>query len=95
MWVRGLKRVIAGSVGVVASVPDAIAGKPAGTAGATRAETAHTTLWQPGFFDHLLRNTESYGQKWEYVRENPVRAGLVARAEDWPYHGEIVVLNRV
>jgi putative transposase len=36
---------------------------------------------QPGFFDHLLRSEESYAQKWEYVRENPVRAGLVERAE--------------
>ena len=32
---------------------------------------------QEGFFDHLLRSYESYAQKWEYVRENPVRAGLV------------------
>jgi putative transposase len=32
--------------------------------------------WQEGFFDHLLRNSESYSQKWEYVRMNPVRAGL-------------------
>lgn len=36
-------------------------------------------LWQPGFFDHVLRNDESYGQKWEYVWEIPVRAGLVSR----------------
>jgi hypothetical protein len=26
----------------------------------------------------LIRNTESYAQKWDYVRENPVRAGLVS-----------------
>ena len=45
--------------------------------------------WQKGFFDHLLRSGESYSQKWEYVRENPVRAGLVAIPEDWPYAGEI------
>jgi len=51
-------------------------------------------LWQPGFFDHLLRNDESYAQKWEYVRENPVRAGLVQLAEDWPYQGEIVCIDR-
>jgi len=50
--------------------------------------------WQPGFFDHLLRNDESYAQKWEYVRENPVRAGLVESAEDWPYQGEIVYIDR-
>jgi len=36
----------------------------------------------PGFFDHILRNDESYSEKWEYVRENPVRAGLVQRAQD-------------
>jgi REP-associated tyrosine transposase len=45
--------------------------------------------WQDGFFDHVLRSSESYEQKWLYVRENPVRAGLVARAEHWPYQGEI------
>jgi REP-associated tyrosine transposase len=41
--------------------------------------------WQKTFFDHLLRSSESYSEKWNYVRENPVRAGLVASAEDWPY----------
>ena len=51
--------------------------------------------WQEGFFDHLLRSSESYGQKWNYVRENPVRAGLVAKPEDWPYAGEIVRIDRV
>ena len=44
--------------------------------------------WQKGFFDHVLRSEESYAEKWEYVRSNPVRAGLVKRAEDWPYWGE-------
>ena len=34
-------------------------------------------LWQPGFFDHVLRSDESYAEKWQYVLENPVRAGLV------------------
>ena len=52
-------------------------------------------IWQRGFFDHVLRSEESYGQKWNYVRENPVRAGFVTRAEDWPYSGEIVVIDRV
>ena len=51
-------------------------------------------IWQRGFFDHLLRSDESYGQKWNYVRENPVRAGLVGKAEDWPYAGEIIIINR-
>ena len=34
-----------------------------------------TQIWQEGFFDHVLRSNESYAQKWEYVHENPVRAG--------------------
>ncbi len=45
--------------------------------------------WQEGFFDHLLRSGESYGEKWDYVRQNPVRAGLVLHADDWPFQGEI------
>lgn len=51
-------------------------------------------VWQEGFFDHLLRTNESYSQKWNYVRENPVRAGLVKSAADWPYQGEIVYIDR-
>ena len=49
--------------------------------------------WQPGFFDHVIRSAESYEQKWLYVRDNPVRAGLVRSAEDWPYAGEICKLE--
>ncbi len=45
--------------------------------------------WQEGFFDHVLRSDESYAQKWEYVRQNPVRAGLVTTPEEWPYQGEM------
>jgi putative transposase len=47
-------------------------------------------FWQRGFFDHVLRSSESYSEKWNYVFENPVRAGLAQSLEDWPYSGEIV-----
>jgi putative transposase len=46
-------------------------------------------LWQPEFFDHLVRSKESFREKWEYVRNNPVRAGLVDEAGKWPYAGWI------
>lgn len=49
--------------------------------------------WQEGFFDHLLRSGESYSQKWDYVRMNPVRAGLCREAEHWPHQGEIVSIR--
>ncbi len=51
--------------------------------------------WQSGFFDHLIRSTESYSEKWEYVRQNPVRAGLVSEAETWPFSGEIARIELV
>ena len=51
-------------------------------------------LWQPGFFDHVVRSDESCAEKWNYVRDNPIRVGLVATADDWPHHGEIVVIDR-
>lgn len=50
-------------------------------------------IWQRGFFDHVIRNSESYSQKWDYVRQNPVRAGLVPAADRWPYQGEIVLIE--
>jgi putative transposase len=55
---------------------------------------AKVQIWEEGFFDHVLRSDESYSQKWNYVRENPVRAGLVKSATDWPYQGEIVYIDR-
>jgi REP element-mobilizing transposase RayT len=51
-------------------------------------------LWQPGFFDHILRSDESYSEKWQYVRENPVRAGLVQHSDEWRYQGEVVLIDR-
>ena len=49
--------------------------------------------WQKGFFDHILRGGESYSQKWHYVRENPVRAGLVTDWREWPFLGEVFDLE--
>ena len=51
-------------------------------------------IWQAGFFDHILRSDESYSEKWNYIFENPVRAGLVSHPEEWPYQGEVVVIDR-
>ena len=58
-----------------------------------RKERLQIQVWQPGFFDHLLRSSESYAGKWAYVGQNPVRAGLVSKAADWPYQGEVTPLT--
>ena len=44
-------------------------------------------LWQPSYFDHVLRDEEATLTFVRYIVDNPVRAGLVSRAEDYPYLG--------
>jgi len=61
---------------------------------AGRRSRARGQIWQEGFFDHVLRNDESYQQEWIYVRDNPVRAGLAESSDDWPYQGEIIYIDR-
>ncbi len=40
--------------------------------------------WQRNFFDHRLRHDESEAEKFEYIRRNPVRAGLIRAEDEWP-----------
>ena len=41
--------------------------------------------WQQDFFEHRWRREESRRAKAEYILADPVRAGLVARPEEWPF----------
>ena len=59
----------------------------------TRAHKVPEHCWQPEFWDTRLRSGESYEDKWEYVRNNPVRHGLVGAAGDWPFQGELNALE--
>ena len=45
--------------------------------------------FQPRGWHHRLRQDEDYSTKWLYVQENPVRKGLVAQIDDWPFKGTI------
>jgi REP element-mobilizing transposase RayT len=40
-------------------------------------------VWEEESFDHVLRSDESLQEKCEYIRQNPVKAGLVARPQDY------------
>src|SRR5438105_2118712 len=46
-----------------------------------------STLWQEGYFDRALRDEEATLDVVSYIVLNPVRAGLCARAADYPYLG--------
>ncbi len=50
-------------------------------------------LWQRHFWDTQLRQHQSYDEKWDYVVQNPVRAGLAERVDDWPHQGELNLLR--
>jgi len=40
-------------------------------------------VWQEESFDHVLRGDESFEEQLEYIRQNPVRRGLVERPEQY------------
>jgi REP element-mobilizing transposase RayT len=42
-------------------------------------------VWQIESFDHILRSEEKIVEKANYILNNPVRAGLVKNARDWPW----------
>lgn len=44
-------------------------------------------LWQRGFYDHIVRKNESLIKIAQYILDNPVRKGLVEKAELYPYSG--------
>ena len=47
-------------------------------------------LWQRYGFEHVLRGDEDARRVARYILENPVRGGLVACAEDYPFLGSCV-----
>ena len=44
-------------------------------------------LWQPGFFDHIIRNEKDLRENLNYIALNPVRAGYVTQPYFYPYTG--------
>ncbi len=46
---------------------------------------ARGTVWQASFTNHRVRDLDDYEQHREYIRMNPVRAGLSKTPEAYPY----------
>ena len=42
-------------------------------------------IWQPRYHDRRIRNANEYAEIAKYIRENPLRRGLVSVAAEWPY----------
>jgi putative DNA methylase len=43
------------------------------------------SFWQAESFDHLIRNQQEFEKVLNYIEDNPVRAGLVRKANEYPW----------
>ena len=46
-------------------------------------------LWQPRYYDHVVRTDEDLRAIAEYVLNNPVRQGLAEHTQDWLWSGQM------
>ena len=44
-------------------------------------------VWHEEFWDRFIRDERHFERAFEYIHANPVNAGLVKMAEDWPWSG--------
>ena len=42
-------------------------------------------VWQQRYHDRRVRDANEFAEMAQYIRQNPVRRGLVERAEEYPY----------
>jgi len=61
---------------------------------ANRALTRAGPFWQGESYDHLVRDGKEFDRIRRYIGNNPVRAGLVTRPEDWPWSSAALIQDR-
>ncbi len=42
-------------------------------------------IWQDERFDRIMRDEEEFIEKWNYMRANPIKAGIAESAENYPW----------
>ncbi len=40
-----------------------------------------SALWQPRYYDHIIRNDEDYNEKWQYIDNNPLKYILLTEGQ--------------
>ena len=50
-----------------------------------RLSGAKGPFWQQERYDRIVRDEAEFLEKWQYIRNNPVRQGLAACPEDYPW----------
>ncbi len=49
----------------------------------------HGKLWQPRYYDHIVRGEEDLYEIARYILNNPVRKSLSSCSEDWAWSGHM------
>jgi len=42
-------------------------------------------VWQPRFWEHLIRDESDWRRQMDYLHFNPVKHGLVGQVREWPF----------
>jgi REP element-mobilizing transposase RayT len=51
-------------------------------------------FWMPDYFDRYIRDQAHFDRAMKYVDNNPVKAGLCEKPEDWPWCGAAARVRR-
>ena len=43
------------------------------------------TVWQPRFYEHLIRDDDDFHRHLDYIHYNPVKHGMVTTPAEWPH----------
>jgi len=43
------------------------------------------SLWQPRFWEHMIRDDNDFNKHADYIHYNPVKHGYAGRTRDWKY----------
>ena len=62
--------------GFTRRLPDALKGE---------GRKGERNIWQRRYWEHLIRDEEDLGAHMDYIHWNPVKHGLVASPDDWPF----------
>jgi putative DNA methylase len=57
---------------------------------ANRVLSRQGRFWEPEYFDRYIRDEEHFRKAVRYIETNPVKAGLVKEAKDWPWSSDAV-----
>lgn len=52
-------------------------------------------LWQDGYFERVLRREEATESVIDYILANPIRAGLVQNAMDYPFSWSVATQDPI